>query len=778
VTLTGAPTTPNDGVARGLVVNGGELFLFSEAPTPTWTKLGEHAASGARSLVLKDAVNWQSGDSVVIAPTEYYGVAATERVELAAAAAGSRVQTSAALGSFHWGALQYVTSSGMSLTPDAGFVPPATPFPTVLDERAAVGNLSRRIVIQGADDTAWRNTGFGAHVMIMGLQSRVAVDGVEFRRVGQAGTTGRYPFHWHLLSYSSQGSFLGDATGHVLRNSSIWASSQRCVVIHGTNGVHVLNNICYDIKGHAYFLEDAVERRNVLDGNLALMVRAPADAQRLQLHESTNGEGGPSGFWVTNPDNVVRNNHAGDSVGNGFWFAFPARPLGLNSQVPILPNRIRLGEVRDNTAHSSRGAGFLLRGVPVDAAGTIDMMPIYIPTSNEQEDATNNRVRFTIQHSTAFKNLDGAYRNRVSFPDYTEWVTADNVGTVFAGSTLETNGFGLLTRSLIVSASLNNRTPYPTDWWAEPPVGTATYHSTMAVSRNTFVNFAFVDNKSSGAFKTNDYYLRPVERGTARNDGNRLVNSAAGFRTLPPNLDGQPLANRHWTQAGAVWDPEGYWGTRGNYHVFDVPFLTAGGNCVPALPAGRNGQSCAGEYYGVSQLQTDFDSSRWMFVAPIEVTRINAGGTPIGTWSVADGATSTMLGNMRHFAARQDGRYILRFPNRPLPRAFSTTIDNAYRGSDAFLMAVAFDGSVNAAGYVIVGEGTARHVPNANSTRNFVAAGNLAEVENSSGDRIWQDRANNLVWFKVAGGRPWPGTLVHNSDEDLYRQQSVVLRAQ
>jgi hypothetical protein len=75
----------------------------------------------------------------------------------------------------------------------------------------------------------------------------------------------------------------------------------------------------------------------------------------------------------------------------------------------------------------------------------------------------------------------------------------------------------------------------------------------MAVSRNTFVNFAFVDNKSSGAFKTNDYYLRPVERGTARNDGNRLVNSAAGFRTLPPNLDGQPLAT---VPERAEWRPD------------------------------------------------------------------------------------------------------------------------------------------------------------------------------------------------------------------------------
>ena len=46
-------------------------------------------------------------------------------------------------------------------------------------------NLTRRIVIQGADDADWQVQGFGAHVMVMGLQSRAQVDGVEFRRCGQ-----------------------------------------------------------------------------------------------------------------------------------------------------------------------------------------------------------------------------------------------------------------------------------------------------------------------------------------------------------------------------------------------------------------------------------------------------------------------------------------------------------------------------------------------------------------------------------------------------------------
>ena len=66
-----------------------------------------------------------------------------------------------------WGLLQYATASGMSLTYSA---PPATVVagtPTVLDERAEVGNLTRNIVIQAPDDARWQNDKFGCHVMIM-----------------------------------------------------------------------------------------------------------------------------------------------------------------------------------------------------------------------------------------------------------------------------------------------------------------------------------------------------------------------------------------------------------------------------------------------------------------------------------------------------------------------------------------------------------------------------------------------------------------------------------
>ncbi len=778
ITLTGAPLgTGNNGIARGLnVQNGGKLQLYGAIPQPVWTRLGDHAQAGSSQLALAAAANWRAGDTIAVGPSDFYGVAATERLTLASDANGQRLATRSPLSAARWGRLQHATSNGMSLTPEPGYAPPVGPAPTVLDERAPVANLTRNIVIQGVDDGAWRTSGFGAHVMVMGLQSKVVLDGVEMRRMGQSGTIGRYPMHWHMLSYAN-GSFVGDATGHSIRNSAIWQSAQRCIVLHATNGVEVRNNICHDIAGHAYFLEDAVERRNVLEGNLALLVRSPAQGKALKVHETPLFQAGASGFWITNPDNTVRGNLSGDAQGNGFWLAFPRKPSGPSANVAMMPDRLPLGVFDDNVAHSNGQPGINLDWAPTDEAGNVSTNK-YVPTVDGSENAYSNQVRVALRRNTVYKNSAAAsgssgagFWNRVSRPDYPEWISADNVGVHFGGA----GDDGLISRSLLVGKSLNH-TNYPQN--VEPPSAFATYHSTFAMRDNTLLAFEYVQGKSSGAFRTNDYYTLAVDKGTLRNGNNRLIASHAGFRTPPPNLDGQPLANRHWSFAGALWDPHGYWGPKGQYWVYDQPFLTAGANCQPVAPAGRNGSSCAGEYYGVHAFQTDFDMSRYAFMAPIDVTRLDANGGVIGNWSVADGATSTMFGNMRHFAARPGGRYVLRFPGKPNPRWFAMTVSNAYRTGDSMLMAVAFDGNTNAVGHTVSGYEHGRQAPpEPSTTRALTPAASLAEVIASPGTRLWQDRANHLVWFKVQGGLPYPNAdrMAADSDEAVYKPLSVVL---
>ena len=137
---------------------------------------------------------------------------------------------------------------------------------------------------------------------------------------------------------------------------------------------------------------------------------------------------------------------------------------------------------------------------------------------------------------------------------------------------------------------------------------------------------------------------------------------------------------------------------------------------------------------------------------------------------------------MRHFAARPGGHYVLRFPGKPLPKWFAMSVTNAYRADDSFVFAVAFDGTLNATGYAAAGyreepKNWQANNPAQQFVRWFKPAAGLAEVVNSAGDKLWQDRINNLVWIRVQGGLPYPNatSIVANSEQDLYRPYNVMV---
>lgn len=904
ITLTGAKGTGGPGVnTRGINVFGGKLELYGAIPSPVWTQLNDHANAGTKVLTLKDPVDWRGGDTIAVGPSDYYGVNPTERLTLANAADGRTLSTNEALSAFRWGKLQYMTNAGLSLTPGA-YTPPVEPAPRVLDQRAAVGNLTRNIVIQGANDVDWTSSGFGAHVMIMNLSSKVFVDGVEFRRSGQAGQMARYPFHWHMLSYdAATGAFLGNATGQEIRNSSIWQSAQRCIVVHGTNGVKVTNNICQDIKGHAFFLEDAVERKNVLEGNLALMIRSPKPADLLAQHEGDVYQAGASGFWISNPDNVIRNNVVGDAIGNAYWNSFPSTGVGMSRKVvnpdlagtqwatrQMSPINMPHGTFDNNVGYSTLKAGIntdqmLQGGGPVLGQNGADDLGrvspgMYNPTLNGRPYDINGKyhptdanfncstwptptgcrstnLRATFSRVTLYKSP--GYRNRVGAPDYPEWVMADMAGTYAAGA----GNDGAFMRGLFIGKSLNNLTAYPAG--AEPQAFFATYHSTFQMRDNTFAHIGFQEaadpeRTSSGVFKSDDYYISQMERGTVLNGNNRFIDAFVGARHMPANLYSRgpirPDLPENFSLAGAIWDPHGYWGNKGHYWTYDVPFLTAGGGCTPTpfpTPSGMNsagkynGQSCSGEFYGFTHLNTtDFlrpvnssgvsNASMW----PVDVQRLDCSPASFGPssvgpasracrWVVGSGYDSWKLGNFRGASLRNGGEYKMRFPtpeDRPgtgnygrpvipvhtrgtmvnaegqtvgisIPQEVGIELTNMSRATDAIVIALSFDGTKTPAAVLARTDNAVRYrwllPPNVNRnnyspeelmrTRVLTLAVSLDEVKaDPNGTKMWQDRANNLVWIKVVGSLPvnagWYRIENYTAPfgQDIYQNMSLYMR--
>jgi hypothetical protein len=778
-------TNPSESVmgmgTRGILVMDGQLELHGTPPEVAWTKLDDHGLLGATSLTVADAVDWQAGDQVAIGPTDYFeagnGASITQRVTLTSVS-GRNVGLSAGLNAHRWGLLQYATPAGMSLSPDNRVTPPqadtdTTSTPTVLDQRAPVGNLTRNIVIEAPDDALWRNDGFGVHIMVMrGAEARL--DGVEIRRGGQRGRLARYPFHWHILSYSGAQT-LSDASGQYVRNSVVNESANRGLVIHGTNGAELTNNILYRIRGHGIFTEDAVERRNLIQRNLVLHVRNQLPQHALKLHET--GERGASCFWISNPDNTVTGNHAADCWTNGFWLPFPRNPWGDHRDVPMNPSRLLFGVFDGNTAHSNGMEGIMIDFVEVDNEG--DIFPHQYASTTDGQDPVwplTTLKRFTLARYSVWKNGGNGIWDRARNATNIEAVSADNAGRYFAGA----GDGGLITRSLVVGTSLNhqlNGTGRPTfadfsgTTGSPDPVAFATYHSTFDLTHNIVIGFPAVAGRRSGVFATDDYYIRPVEKGQFRNVGNLIIDSHAGVKLRSPFP--------YFTLASALWDPHGVWGPPGNFIVYDEPFLTHGKDITVIPPADvSGGVSVPGPFYGFEGFilyGEGFEPPKnpaFFDLWGLHVRRLDDQMNEVATWSVPGATEDLILQHMRDFATAPESIYELTFPEEEdHPTDFHVTVENMTSEDDTQVIGIQFDGGFEAD--VWIQSFQHLHV--------YEERTSLEEVIASAGETYWQDHAGNRVWVKLRGGR-WrywtedPNEDLPSYDDLLYEPVQLRMR--
>lgn len=762
---------------RGIMVMGGSLDLYGKLPTNTVTKLNNHAALGSTQLTLKDNVTWKVNQEVVVANTDFYGAASSQLSTIAVLNNSNTITIKDALNAQRWGKLQYLTSNGMSLTPGTlpANITPTTP--TTLDERAEVALLSRQITITSVNDNLWKNEGFGCHVMIMrdnGNVGQAHIDGVEIKRGGQAGRLGRYPFHWHMLSYDGS-TTLPDITGQFISNSSINQSANRGIVIHGTNGAIVKKNVVYDVRGHGIFFENASERRNIIDGNIVMKVRNPLPGMALKVHESD----GSSGFWISNPDNTVINNTATDCEKRGFWLAFPQHPFGPSAAIALNPSIMKFGVFKSNVAHSNQFEGLFIDEAEIDEDGNVGGGR-YTSTSDmvEPQWPYENVLPFELTDYSIWKNNTSGVWNRSASPRNYRAVSADNTSKFFSGASDNVLS-GEIQNTLVVGKSLNynmNGVIVPTTYGAdEPPVAFASYHSTFDIKNNVIVNFPVTSGRTSGVFAIDDYYLIPVDKGSVRNPNNIIINSHPGVR-VPPR---EPQFTY-----GVVWDPYNYWGgpsTQDNYFVFDKPFFTYGLSKYIVAPSAvaTGGVIVKGPFFGFAGYSVNREDR---IFDKINAIRTTSSGSYIDSWTVEEAQPGQLLGNMRHFATHPSGYYYLDFPNLSGIKEFSFNVSNMNNTTDYQVIAVEYSGAFTiknlfaSTAYNMEDFGVTVPLPtNQSDTKVYSPVSSFSAVANSTtGQVYWQDKANNKVWFKIKGGiRPVDSTIPLDNDYNLYREFKI-----
>ena len=250
----------------------------------SWVRLGADLAGTGKetTITLDRPVSWQDGDKIVITSTDYMPAHAELLTVMGAVKNSTTVNVTTAVQYPHKGTpYPLSTKTGISST---GIDP--TLISNGIETQAAVGLLTRNIrIVSGGSGPGVgfpalpctdQKLGcyFGGHTIVRQGFQTYQVQGVEFYQLGQGGKIGHYPVHFHLARKTGR----TDPTQNAfVKDSSIWDSMTRWIVIHGTQDVTLARNVGYESIGHGYYLEDATEINNKLYSNLGILARAAVD---------------------------------------------------------------------------------------------------------------------------------------------------------------------------------------------------------------------------------------------------------------------------------------------------------------------------------------------------------------------------------------------------------------------------------------------------------------------------------------------------------------------
>src|SRR5271165_2582499 len=253
----------------------------------SWMRLNATLNGGEDALTVSGMpADWQPSDPqhpiyIVVTSTDYLPGHA-EQLQVGSVSGSTVTLTGGTVQNPHWGKVYSLNNANVPCNAPSGttdcLIGPELLFPgqdnRYVDTRAAVGLLSRsiRIISDGATAGSTFTGYYGGHTVVRQGFMSYQIQGVEFYQLGQGGAIMHYPVHFHLARLTPAGTYVKD--------SSVWDSMTRWIVIHATQGVTLARNVGYKSIGHGYYLEDGTETDNVLNTNLGVFARAAVDNEQ------------------------------------------------------------------------------------------------------------------------------------------------------------------------------------------------------------------------------------------------------------------------------------------------------------------------------------------------------------------------------------------------------------------------------------------------------------------------------------------------------------------
>ncbi len=133
-------------------------------------------------------------------------------------------------------------------------------------------------------------------------------------------------------------------------------------------------------------------------------------------------------YWITNPDNIYRDNVAAGSDSNGFWMSLPEHPNGqfegTEISKTIWPRRTPFREFKGNVAHSNYDSFMFDRNIaPNNTFGVTGSSHTGL---ENPADPNSTALESVFENLTAYKNRNGGIWGRGEMHVFRNVKLADN----------------------------------------------------------------------------------------------------------------------------------------------------------------------------------------------------------------------------------------------------------------------------------------------------------------------------------------------------------------
>lgn len=308
---------------KAFATYGGRVLLYGVVSTPIYATLRQTAVPGNRHIITNENVSgiWKTDDVIAIAPTTHagsdYSTTGIVRRIRVRSDGSSIVFLKRIIKRLH-------TVRRVELTNGSDRNIEMSPVVIKLNRNIRIWGMPR-----GTNLNAWvlsKNVDpVGGHFIIAHSGEPCVVRGVEFIAMGQPGTLGRYPLHFH---------FGDDGSSSYAGYNSIHHSKQRCLVVHATHNLLVEHNVAFKTRGHCFMTEDGIETGNKFYNNVGVAIRR-AIKKIVIGPRDVMSDGSPAVFWMTHPSNDLVGNIAASSHGSGYWYELHTKIRGHSRDMQL-----------------------------------------------------------------------------------------------------------------------------------------------------------------------------------------------------------------------------------------------------------------------------------------------------------------------------------------------------------------------------------------------------------------------------------------------------------